>query len=48
MDDSEKLRSKLKSVEGELTAAQKATDEGVELLRNVEEKREKIEVEACQ
>lgn len=48
MDDSEKVHSKLKSVEGKLVVARKATDEGVELLRKVEDERETAKAEAFQ
>lgn len=48
MDDSEEIRSKLKSVEGKLVVARKATDEGVGLLRKMEDKRETAKVEALQ
>lgn len=46
MDDSEEVRSKLKSVEGKLVVARKAIDEGVGLLRKVEYERETAEAEA--
>lgn len=46
MDDSEEVRSKLKSVEVKLVVARKATNEGVELLRKVEDEREMAEDEA--
>lgn len=48
MDDSEEVRSKLKSVDGKLVVARKATDEGVGLLRKVEDERETAEAEALQ
>lgn len=46
MDDSEKVRSKLKSVEGELVVARKAADKRVRLLRKVEEEKETVEAKA--
>lgn len=46
MDRSEELCSKLKSVEGELAAAQKVAGEEAELLRKAEEEREAAEAEA--
>lgn len=48
MDSSEDLRSKLKLAESELAANRKVVDEGVGLLRKVEEARETAEIEACQ
>lgn len=46
MDDSEEVHSKLKSVKGELVVAQKSTDEGVGLLRKVEDEIEMVEAES--
>lgn len=46
MGNIEELRAKLKSIEGELAAAWKMTDEGVRLLRKVEEGKKAIEAKA--
>lgn len=48
MDSGEDLRSKLKLAKSELAADWKIADEGVGLLRKVEEAREAAETEACQ
>lgn len=46
MEGSEELRARLKSVEGELSAARKVADERVRLLRKVEERNEAAKVKA--
>lgn len=46
IDCSEELRARLKPVEGEFAATQKVVDEGVELLRKVDEGKEAVEIEA--
>lgn len=46
MGNSEELRAKLKSIEGKFVAAWKMTDEGVRLLRKVEEGKKAVEAEA--
>lgn len=46
MGNIEELRAKLKSIEGELAIAWKMTDEGVRLLRKVEEGKKAVEAEA--
>lgn len=46
MGNIEELRPKLKSIEGELAVAWKMTDEGVRLLRKVEEGKKAVETEA--
>lgn len=48
MDSSEDLRSKLKLAESELAVDRKVANEGVRLLRKVEEARKLAETEACQ
>lgn len=48
MDSSEDLCSKLKLAESELATDRKVVDEGVGLLRKVEEARESAETKACQ
>lgn len=48
MDSSEDLCSKLKLAESELAVDRKVADEGIWLLRKVEEAREAAETEACQ
>lgn len=45
MGNSEELRAKLKSIKGELAAAWKMTDEGVRLLRKVEEGKKTVKAE---
>lgn len=46
MGNSEELCAKLKSIEGELVAAWKMTNEGVRLLRKAEEGKKAVEAEA--
>lgn len=43
IDDSEELRAKLETVEGELATAHKQTEEGVGLLRKANEGKEATE-----
>lgn len=46
MDNSEELHARLKSLGAKLAVARKIADEGAELLRNEENGREALEVEA--
>lgn len=48
MDNSEELHARLKSLGAKLAVARKTADEGTELLRNEENGREAVEVEAGQ
>lgn len=47
IDDNEKLRSKLKMIQGELAAAWTIVVKGAELQRKVEEEKKATNVEAC-